>query len=484
MLYDRQLAAMYRRRIAIDDGVDILIDAWQNKPTDDRAAMLVARGDAQRAGAYAGGAWKDLTEKKWAEALETVRQIRPRTAASYVLEAEILFSVGAIAAGFDLLESLHRSGDAAASLLLTRRCHILGDHEGAQRVAETMPMNAHAALVGARSALANEQTGAAIEFILPFFNTFASIPESNVAGGMAMVMATVLARRKAYDRLHHFANYLLNAGDMPEDMMPATARICWTAGLALKAWQRFDGTQSPWMAVARLELAMLAGNVALAMQMVEKAGPLGAPAKVSLSLLSGGQTGPLKPDTEKMFSADMVVHIWRSHAYRWQPWIDAALQFPANVSVFDLRTGQLPAAGEALPHVVLDDGSLSNIIPPQPVALQVNDGLGVWVDKSLCDGIGIGHDWLQEETEVIKQNIPLADSFESAAISVLGSESALKLAHTGRPMIVIAPPGDPFWGGALPERAWPAMRILRADPIKGWNNGGTRIVEFLRSMLE
>ena len=484
MLFDQLLTASYRRRTAVDDGVNILVDAWQGMPREDRAAMLVARGDVKRAGVYAGGAWKQFADFKLADALQEVSKTKPRSAASYVLEAEILCSLGAIAAGLDLLEKLHLSGDAAGSLLLARRRQVLGDYKGAEFIASSMPMNAHAALIGARSALANDRTGPAFEFILPFLNTVAPLPESSVAGAVALVTATILARQKAHERLQKLANYLLDSGDLPEDMMPATARICWAAGLAASAWARFKGTQSPWLAVARLELAVLAGNVALAMQMVEKTGPLGAPAKIGISLLSGGKTGALDADTEKIFAADKVVHIWRSNPYRWQPWIDAALQLPAKVLVFDLTSAKLPGKGSALPNAVFDDGILCNMIEPLPVAMQGNDaGVGVLIEKSLCDGIGIGHDWPPEETAVLAQNLPLASNFDNAAISIVGAKSALKLAHTGRPMIVIAPPGDPFWGGALPERAWPAMRVTRADPAKGWSGAGMRIVEFLRHLL-
>ena len=483
MLFDQTLIETYRNRTAVDDSIGALIDAWSERSPDCRAAMLVARGDIQRAALCGREGWKQLAGGDMLGALRVSRETQPKSQAMYLLESEGLLGIGAIAAGLEHLEMLHQHGDAAASISLARRRHLLGDHLGAERVARMLPMHIQVALIGARAALANHRTEPAFEFIVPFLNGSAPISEPIVAGSIAVITATVLAQREEHDRLDRFARYLLSMTDLSEEMMPAIARVAWTAGLAAEAWKYFNTAETPWMIVSRLELAILAGNIALALQLIQKAGPLGAPSRVSITLLGGGHSGKKSQEMEKVFAEDAVVHIWRTHPYRWQPWIDAAMQTPAQISVFNLAKDELPDPN-TLPGSVIDDGSLIDMFPPVPVPVCLNQEMGVWIEEPLCEGIGIGHNWPEKETDVIKEQIPLASSPEKAAVWILGVDLALRHVHSGHPMIVIAPPGDAFWGGALPERAWPALRIIRTEPNKGWEGAGSRVVELLNLLLK
>ena len=65
---------------------------------------------------------------------------------------------------------------------------------------------------------------------------------------------------------------------------------------------------------------------------------------------------------------------------------------------------------------------------------------------------------------------------------VAGEDFALRTAPAGAPTIVVAPPGDPFWNGELPARAWPAMRIVRIDSRRGWEGVGRRVAELAHEL--
>ncbi len=396
-----------------------------------------------------------------------------------MLEAEALFVAGAVVAALGRLEPLHRQGDTAATLALARRRHTLGDYDGAQQAAATMPLHAHAALIGARAALMLGRHNTALRFAEPFLTGAAPVPEPAVAGALAVVVSTILARLGEHQRLRHLAESLLGAGDLPDDMMPTTARVAWTAGLAEQAWNRFGGEGNPWMTVARLELATLAGNSALASGLLKRAGPLGAPARTPLQLIKGERDD--SPGATEAFGNQHLLHVWRTHPHRWQPWIEAAQQTPAHVEVYDLAAGELPDE-QAIPRAMMDDGSLSTVLAPIPVAPRPVRGNGVWVDERLCTGIGIGHDWPAKERHVVAEHAVLAPK-EQAAVWVVGVDAALAHASEGRGMVVVAPPGDPFWAGPLPERAWPAMRVVRADSRDGWTGAGQRVVDATNQLL-
>ena len=455
-----------------------------------RAAMIAAQGDLTRAAAYGGGGWETLVKGDVAAALQSARKAVGAPGMAF-LEAEALFSAGAVVAGLERLEALHARGDPAGTLALVRRRHQLGDHVGAVRVAQALPWHAQAALTGARSALIANRSDVAFRFVDPFLQGIASLPEPAVAGAAAVLVASILAKSGESARLRTFVDRLVNVGDLPEDMMPAVARAAWIGGRGREAWQRFAILEGPWTVVARLELALLAGNPDSALRLLERAGPLGSPSAPAVRLLKGDplvkrdvetMDGPYLTDkARQMFGEGRTVHVWRTHPHRWQSWIEAAMRTPANVVVCDLAAGQLPDP-EELPWAVVDDGALIDALVPVPIPPASPSGTGVRIGSKLCQGVGIGHDWPEKETKVVRRALP-SPRRKKAAVQILGADEALACISRGRPLVVIAPPGDPFWAGPLPERVWPSVRIVRADPQTGWEGTGGRVVEAAEALL-
>ena len=176
------------------------------------------------------------------------------------------------------------------------------------------------------------------------------------------------------------------------------------------------------------------------------------------------------------------MHVWRTHPYRWQPWIEAALRTPAEVTVCDLAAGRLPEP-DVLPRAVLDDGALVDVLAPVPVPVAAPGGAGVRVGSKLCRGVGIGHDWPEEEAEVVRRALPGGAGGWRGRGTGSRADDALACVQAGRALVAVAPPGDPFWAGPLPERIWPSMRIVRADPQAGWSGAGARVVAAAEDLL-
>lgn len=486
MYADRALLGVRRDRSARDHGVDILIDAWSGSPKDRRAAMVAAQGDLARAASYAGGAWQTLLEGDVKTVLDATRKAPGSPGMAY-LEAEALFSAGTVTVGLERLEGLHRQGEPAATLALARRRHQLGDHLGAIRVARTMPWHAHAALAGARSALMVNRPGVAWQLVEPYLQGQASLPEPAVAGAFAITAASALARSGEHLQLQRFVDRLLPAGDLAEDMMPAVARVAWIGGRASEAWHRFDIADSPWSAAARLELAILAGDADLAAHWLSRAGPLGVGSHLAVRLLRGqpdtgvnGGDRRLTQSAREIFAAGRTVHIWRTHPHRWHPWIEAAAATPAHVVVCDLAANDMPDP-DVVPWVVMDDGALVEELAPNDVARAPVCGRGVYVGCNLCRGVGIGHDWPSREENIVRASLPEARG--PAAVRVLGADEALTKVGEGQRLVVIAPPGDPFWAGPIPERIWQSVRVVSADAQKGWDGAGQRVVDAAKELL-
>ena len=485
MFNDPALIRAWRSRTAHDHAVNIVLEAWSGAPPECRAALIASQGDVVRAGACGGEGWRQLAEGDVLGALRVARARHEsgfRNSPNALLEAEALFAAGAVVASLNRLEKLHWSGDVSATLALSRRRHLLGDHAGAEHAASALPVHAHAALTGARAALIGDRVEAALRFVGPFLEGAAPIPEPAVAGAFAVVAASILARNGELELLKAFAGRLLSVPDIAEDMMPTVARAAWIAGLAEPAWRRFASGQEPWMLVARLELAGLAGDAALASKLLTQVGLLGAPARMTMLLLNGLSEEIERRNNEHLFGeGGGVVHIWRTHPYRWQPWIKAMRRITGDLEVYNLSRKELPDE-QAIPQAALDDGSLIEVVEPEPVPAQAVRGTGIWIDEPLCRGIGIGHDWPEEETRRMA-HLVTAVSRDDAAVWVVGADAALRYAHEGRAMVVVAPPGDPFWAGPLPECAWPAMSILRAAPGKGWAGAGDRAIAVAQSLI-
>ena len=478
MPIDRVLSQEYRTRTDGGRGARTLQDAWAGESPNQRAAMLLAAGDGQLASVHGEG-WQALAKGDFVAALGLARQAGGKDCAMRLLEAEALVAAGGIVAGLQRLEALHRAGDAAGSLALARRRFLLGDHAGAEAAAAALPLHARAALIGARAALARKRFQAAADMMEPFLEGTAQCPEPMTAGAVAVIAAVIMLNRGESARLERFATQLMGP-ELPDEMLPTAVRVAWMAGQAADAWQRCEG-DSPWMAAARLELTILAADGAAAANLVERAGHLAAPNASALQLLRG-TVGKLPTEQlDRMFGADVSVHLWRTHPQRWQPWIDAAKNTAANVQVFDLAAGIAPEP-EDIPDVLMDDGSLVEVMAPAPIAPRPR-GKGAWVSDSLCEGVAAGLDWPDRERRTALEGLPPASRRDAAALWVLDAEEALAGACDGRLVVAIAPPGDPFWNGPLPERAWPSLRVVRADAKQGWAGAGERVVAAARALV-
>ena len=482
MLLDRTFAAVYRERTSQGLGIDIVLDAWSGFPPDYRAAILAAQGDLRRAALWGGGGWASLANGNIDAALREARLGDADDPTVTLLKAEALLAAGAIVAGLEVLEQLHEEGDTAGTLALARRRYLLGDHSGALSAASELPMHAGAALIGARASLAQNRPDPAFRMIEPFLAGAAPLPEPATAGAMAVVAASIMARKGSTGELESFAAQLRTFPTPPGEMLATLVRVMWIGGMAAAAWEQVKDDSDSWMLLARLELAVLAGNAKLASNLLERAGPLGVVAAPGVALLRGEAANTsIGGENRDPFAPDLRVHIWRTHPYRWRPWIDAALRTPADVSVFDLAANDVPNRDD-IPQVVLDDGSLVTLLRPVPVTTQPRVGNGVWIEHPLCRGIGIGHDWPVEESSILRAAVSQTSRKDAAMVKVVSGESALAQADEGRPMVVVAPPGDPFWNGPFPERAWPVLRIVRADPRNGWRGAGARVAEAAGSL--
>lgn len=483
MLIDQQLVNAGLARTARHPGANILVDAWLDTPPNQRAARALASGDAMTAVGHGPG-WDQLAEGDVMGALGVARNgPEAGSAPMRLLEAEALIVAGGIVAGLERLGELHDEAEPTASIALARHRHRLGDHAGAEAVAQAVPMHAQAALVGARAALMRQSPAGAFAFIEPFLTGVAPLPDPIAAGAVAVIAASTMARAGLKARLGRFAEDLLGTATLPPEMAPTVARVAWTAGLAARAWEHFDG-QEPWPCAARLELALLAGDAARAAQLMSQAGALGLPSAVPMLLLHGALDEQASMTlAEQAFGAGAKVHVWRTHPHRWQPWIDAARATEADIGVFDLSRGEVPPP-EEIPYSVFDDSSLAGVLAPIPVSPRRRQGRDVWISEGLCTGVALHADWPAEETEAIRQGASVTGRAEEAAVLVTAGEDAFQEAAAGRPMVVVAPPGDPFWAGPLPERVWPAMRVVRIDSRQGWTGAGQRVAEAARSLLE
>ena len=466
-----------RRGPPLPPGARALVDAWLGRGGDGAAALALAAGDPLAAAAMGGKGMRALAESRLEDALAWARS-RPGSAAKTLVGAEALIAGGRIVAGLEGLERLTRRRDPAGTLAFARRCHLLGDHARAEAAASRLPFYPGAALIGARSALAAGRGGAALGYLHPFLGGEASTTDPVQTGAIGAAAAAALARLGKTAELAAFARRLLGQRLVPPEMLPAIARIAWTAGLAADAWERLEREPGPWREAARLELAILAGDPDRAAAEAAAAGPLSEPCRGLLEILSGRKP---RAGEGAVLAKARSIEVWRTHPARWDPWIEALKRVEAEVFVPDLARGSLPPDTSA-PDLVIDDGGLVDLVEPVPVAARPLEGGGIWVDPVLCAGVGIGHDWPEAEHRALLRGVRAALAPETARVRVVSAETALEGGAAGKPRIVLAPPGDPFWAGPLPERAWPAMRVARADPARGWAGMGVRIGALARDM--
>ena len=466
-----------RREPPLAPGARALVDAWLGRSGDGAAALALAGGDPLAAAVLGGKGMRALAESRLEDALEWARS-RPGSAAKSLVGAEALIAGGRVVAGLEILESLTRRRDPAGTLALARRCHLFGDHARAQAAASRLPHYPVAALIGARSALVSRRAGSALAHLHPFLSAEASTPDPVRTGAIGATAAAALARLGRTAELAAFARRLLSQGLVPPEMLPALARVAWTAGLAAEAGERLDREPAPWRDAARLELAILAGDRDRAAAEAAAAGALAEPSRGLLELLSGWK--PRNGDAVALAGVRSI-EVWRTHPTRWVPWIEAVQRMGPSVRVSDLAGGVLPP-GESAPDLVLDDGALVDFVEPAPVPARPIEGAGIWVDTVLCEGIGIGHGWPEDEHRALVRGTRQALARDTALVRVVSADAALDRAAEGRREIVLAPPGDPFWAGPLPERAWPAMRVVRADSARGWAGMGARIGALAREI--
>lgn len=461
-------------------GAQVVQDVFFQSPDAGRAARALANGDLSAAARHGGGAWQLLSEGKVVEALQEVQQ-QQLGPPEILLEAECLMAVGAVVAGLDLLKRLHEENDPNGTLLLARRHFLLGDYKNAERVGQSLPLHAHAVLTVARSAILGKRPRAALQALQPLLDGSEAIPDSAMAGSIILMAAACMVKSRSFKRLNTTARRLLVHPDLPQEMMPAVARIAWMGGLSATAWKRFSEENNPWAAAARIELALLSGDIDLARKSRDAAGTVGAPSIEGFRLLEGkvaeGDAGG------EVFGKGYNVHIWRTHPSRWTPWIEAVKERNEDTSVFSLADGVMPERDD-LPKVIVDDGSLLGMIAPRPVERRAEEGRrkGLWIDAPLVEPVGVGLDWPDEETEAAKGAAKMAKSEKSAAVVATSIERALLRVNEGLPTIAVAEPGDPFWLGPIPERAWKPLRVVRPDPKTGWQGAGERMAEFSREL--
>ena len=480
-MHDRTITGLARQRVAQPHAPDLMVRSWLGLPAANRAAMVAAEGDLALAARCDPERWGPLIDGDVRRSLQ-VSASDPSSLPHRLVEAESLLAGGAILAGLEVLGDAHRRGFAPAGVALARRLHQLGHHRLAIEVASELPLHAHPALVRARSAMALERPREALRALAPLLEGTAPIPDAQIAGACAVVGAAALARAGFAGRLQAFAASLLAAGDLDEVFLPYVARVAWTAGEAAAFWDRLGEAVSPGAQAARLELAVLAGDGDRAAACLAAAGVAGAPSVPAVSVLRGALD--LDPAAAPLLADPATrVHVWRNaDDGQFDPWIQAIERSAADVSVYSLADGPVPDPDD-VGSMVLEASSLLTVVAPQRLAPNPRAvGAKVHVCEFLCRGIALGLDWPDAERRLLAAGVPEPADFESAD-SVVGPPAAALRAHRrGASCVVVAPPGDPFWNGALPERVFARLKVVRADPRTGWAGGGQTVLDALDAL--
>ena len=480
-MHDRALTGFVRQRVAQAHAPDLMVRSWLGLPPANRAAMIAAEGDLDLAARCDPERWGPLIGGDVRSSLR-IAASDPSSLPLRLVEAESLLAGGAILAGLEVLGDAHRRGFAPAGVALARRFHQLGHHRRAIEVASELPLHAHPALVRARSAMAIERPREALRALAPLLEGAAPLPDTQIAGACAVVAAAALARAGFVDRLRAFARSLLGASDLDDAFLPYAARIAWTAGEAAAFWDLLGETPSPGAQAARLELAVLAGDGDRAAACLAEAGTAGAPSIPAVSMLLG--TLDLDPAAAPMLDdPETRVHVWRTPDDAcFDPWVRAIERSAANVSVYRLAHGPVPEPDDVA-SMVLESSSLLSVVAPERMTPEPrNAGSSVHVDDSLCRGIALGLDWPAEERRILTAGVGDTATFEKAACVVGPPAAALRAHRRGAACVVVAPPGDPFWNGVLPERTFSRLKIVRSDPRSGWTGGGRAALDALEAL--
>ena len=480
-MHDRFLTGLARQRVAQPHAPDLTVRSWLGVPSANRAAMVAAEGDLILAARCDPERWAALVDGDVRRSLQ-VSGSDPSSLPFRLVEAESLLAGGAILAGLQVLGDAHRRGFAPAGVALARRLHQLGHHRRAIEVASELPLHAHPALVRARSAMALERPREALRALAPLLEGAAPLPDAQIAGACAVVGAAALARAGFADRLRAFARSLLAAGDLDEALLPYVARVAWTAGEAAAFWDRLGEASSPGALAARLELAVLAGDGDRAAACLAAAGTHGAPSVPAVSMLRGALD--LDPAATSLLADPATrVHVWRNtDDGQFDPWVRAIERSAADVSVYCLAGGSVPDPDD-VGSMVLEASSLLTVVAPERLAPASRAvGSSVHVCEPLSRGIALGLDWPDDERRVLTSGVGAESAFEEATSVVGPPGPALRAHRRGASCVVVAPPGDPFWNGALPERAFARLKVVRADPRYGWAGGGRAALDALETL--
>ena len=480
-MHDRSLTGLARQRVAQPHAPDLMVRSWLGLPAANRAAMVAAEGDLALAARCDPERWGPLLDGDVRRSLQ-VAASEPSSLPLRLVEAEALLAGGAILAGLEVLGDAHRRGFAPAGVALARRLYQLGDHRRAIEVASELPLHAQPALVRARSAMAMERPREALRALAPLLEGAAPLPDAQVAGACAVVGAAALARAGFANRLRAFASALLAAGDLDEAFLPFVARVAWTAGEAAAFWDRLGEASSPGALAARLELAVLAGDGDRAAACLAAAGTAGAPSVPAVAMLRGNLD--LDPAATSLLAEPATrAHVWRAaDDGQFDPWVRAIERSAADVSIYCLADGPVPDPDD-VGTMVLEASSLLTVVAPERLARAPRAvGSSVHVCESLCRGIALGLDWPDDELRILTSGVEAEAGFEEAASVVGPPGPALRAHRRGASCVVVAPPGDPFWNGALPERAFARLKVLRADPRGGWAGGGRAALDALDAL--
>ena len=477
-MHDRTLTGFARQRVAQPHAPDLMVRSWLGLPAANRAAMVAAEGDLVLAARCDPERWGPLVDGDLRGSLR-IAASDPSSLPLRLVEAESLLAGGAILAGLEVLGDAHRRGFAPAGVALARRLHQLGHHRRAIEVASELPLHAHPALVRARSAMAIERPREALRALAPLLEGAAPLPDTQFAGACAVVGAAALARSGFADRLRAFARSLLGAGDLDEAFLPYVARVAWTAGEAAAFWDRLGEAASPGAQAARLELAVLAGDGDRAAACLAAAGAAGAPSVPAVSMLRG--TLDLDPAAVPLLDDPATrVHVWRTiDDAQFDPWVRSIERSAADVSVYRLADGPVPEPDD-VGSMVLEASGLLTVVAPERLAPPSRAvGSSVHVCESLCRGIALGLDWPDDERRILAAGAGAEAALEEAACVVGPPVTALRAHRRGAACVVVAPPGDPFWNGVVPERVFARLKVVRSDPRTGWAGGGRAVLDAL-----
>ena len=478
-----RLAYAREHRVALSDAV---VRAFSGRDVAERAAMCAAEGQLELAARFAPAPFKTLAEGTpqavLAEVDARARERGVATAPDRFAGAEALLVAGGIRAGVEALAELHGEGFAPATLSLARRLHQLGDHGGAMRVAAALPEHALGAIARAQAALKCERPAQALAALEPFLGGARVLPEVH-AGAAAVLAAQALAALGHVRALERFADAMLAAPDLSPTLLAPASRVGWLRGRGAEVWTRLEQlpADDPWANAARVELSLLAGDAERASHFLARPASCAPHVTDSVAHLTGTFAGH-EALARQLADPERSIHLWRTAGARYAGWVDAASEAGARVSVFDLGAGVLPAPDD-VPDLTLDDAVLVGLLPPRPVALAAPAALPVHVHRWPCRGVGAGLD-VEGPALARALSVAVCERAADAGVWVAPGDAALALAARGRPVVAFAVPGDPYWLGPLPERAFSGLAVVRPHPVHGWRDAPREVEAALARLLD